>query len=78
MQWIAINTCPVAFISPESRQLVEILNRSDKAHRGGGASLYGTDLSQWPARMVDAQVALQQEQMRTENAYTDSIAEGND
>ena len=56
--------CPVSFISQESIQLVTLFATARSAHDASGASLFGPDLSQWDARMVDAQGVV--ERCRTE------------
>jgi hypothetical protein len=48
--------------------LVQIFTRANGAHDASGAALYGADLSRWPARMVDAQVVINQERIRESNA----------
>ncbi|MCC6591609.1 MAG: hypothetical protein IT168_33290 [Bryobacterales bacterium] len=65
---MAANECPVSLITPESKRLVEVFERADFAHQGSGAALYGTDLSRWPARAIDALVVIQQERNREHNA----------
>jgi hypothetical protein len=65
----------VSLITPESKRLVQILARSERAHEASGASLYGPNLSRWPVRMLDAQVAIQQETNRESNARQEAEIE---
>jgi hypothetical protein len=70
-----VNECPVSLITPESKRLVQILIRAERAHEASGASLYGPSLSRWPVRMLDAQVAIQQEINRESNARSEAEME---
>lgn len=75
VEGVRANECPksVVLAAPNSGELrawIEIARRSEFAHQASGASLYGPDLSKWPARAVDALVTIQQEQNRAENART--------
>jgi hypothetical protein len=65
-----INECPVSYIKPESKVLVAQLQRVDFASDATGTSLYGPDLSQWPAWAVESYIALQSEKNRVANAKT--------
>jgi hypothetical protein len=65
-----IDECPVSYITPESRELVQIYLRSTQMKKSQGASLYGPDLNRWPARTVDAFTCLESERIRTENAQS--------
>ena len=64
--------CPASEITPESKQLVEIFMTAENA----GVSLYGPDLSRWPARLVDAAAVIgiersREKWARQEAAYAD-------
>lgn len=70
---VRANECPKSIVlaaGGELRAWVDIARRSEFAHQASGAALYGSDLSKWPARAVDALVTIQQEQNRAENART--------
>ena len=58
----------MSLITPRAVELVQIFARSRHAKEGGGASLFGPDLSKWPAWAVDAQVVIEQERIKQENA----------
>lgn len=60
--------CPVSYITPRSQELVSILGTATHAQRATGASLFGPDLSKWPAKAVDASVCLELERISTDNA----------
>ena len=62
-----IPECPVSFVTPRSRELVQIFNRAQYS-QGAGASMFGPDLSKWPIWAVDAQVVLEQARIREHNA----------
>lgn len=65
-----IDECPVSFITPESRELVQVFLRARQMRELAGASLYGPDLREWPARVVDAFTLLESERLKTENAQS--------
>ena len=49
-------------------ELVTILERARHARNGGGAAMFGDDLSRWPAWAVDALVVVEQERIKEHNA----------
>jgi hypothetical protein len=51
--------CPREYITADSIELVQLSNRSRIAKDATGASLYGSDLSKWSSKMVDAFNALE-------------------
>lgn len=65
VEGVSLGECPVGYILPESRQLVATLAR---ARFVPATALYGPSLVEWPARMVDAAVVIEQETNRAENA----------
>ncbi|HXS93185.1 MAG TPA: hypothetical protein VN736_01200 [Candidatus Limnocylindrales bacterium] len=46
--------CPVSFITPASRHLIQVEVQNQVLKESTGASLYGPDLSKWPSKVVDA------------------------
>lgn len=60
----------MGYISPESRELVQIWLRSIQMQKSQGASLYGPDMRKWPSRMVDAFTCLETERVKTDNAQS--------
>lgn len=50
--------CPVAYITPESQELVDLFFEASRFQEAG-ASAFGPDLSRWDARMVDAQSVIE-------------------
>lgn len=63
-----IRECPVSFIVPESVELVQHYFRARSVHEAFGASLYGSDLSEWPAWAVYMTAALEEERIKYQNA----------
>lgn len=63
-----MNECPVSLISPKSAELVQVFTRANHAREGGGAALFGPDLSKWPTWAVDALVVIEQERVKEHNA----------
>lgn len=61
--------CPVSAITPRSMELLVVWLR---ARRVPGAAMFGSDLSRWPAVMVDAWETLEIEQARYEQARMDA------
>jgi hypothetical protein len=73
VEGVTCNECPKSKVlaSPncgELRAWVDIARRAEFASQASGAALFGTDLSKWPARAVDALVTIQQERNRSEHA----------
>jgi len=60
--------CPVSFITPRSRALIEMFVKASLAHQATGAALFGPDLSEWPVWAYDAAIVVQEEQNRVERA----------
>lgn len=60
--------CPVSYITAESETLIRIMSVASRAKEAAGASLYGNDLSQWPAAAVDALVVIEGEEVALHNA----------
>lgn len=65
---VSIPECPVSYITPKSMDLVQLMARCQHAKEASGASLYGTNLSEWPAAMAEAMIALEIERVTAENA----------
>jgi hypothetical protein len=65
---VATAECPVSFITPRSRELVEVFMRAKRLTESSGASMFGPDLSAWPAWAVDSFDVLERESIRYENA----------
>lgn len=75
---VEINECPVSAITPESQQLIQLFAMAGHAHEASGATLFGPDLSKWPARMFDAQVVLEQCRIEENNARCQAEADMRD
>jgi hypothetical protein len=65
---VSIKECPVSFITPKSIDLVQVAAKSQHAREASGASLYGPDLSKWPARAAEVMITLEVERVTAENA----------
>jgi hypothetical protein len=63
----------VADIKPISAELVQIYTRSKRMGTLAHASLHGPNLNHWPARTVDAFIALNAEEIRTDNAHKEAF-----
>lgn len=59
--------------NPKVEMILSALSSGGHAHEASGASLYGPDLSKWPAEMVDAQVLIQIQENITTNAIRDAF-----
>lgn len=58
-------------------RLVEITRRAGLVKEQSGAALFGTDLSTWPVRIVDAVAVVQEETNRAKNAAERAATEAN-
>ena len=58
--------CPVAYITPESLVTLEQLATARRLHNFG-ASLFGPDLTQWPAFYVEAAAIVDAERISAHN-----------
>ncbi len=65
---VEIPECPVSYIGPEARRIVEIFMRGKLIHGACGASLFGPDQSRWPVWAADAAAIVEQESIREHNA----------
>jgi hypothetical protein len=65
----------VSLISPQSAELIQVFSRARHAREGGGATLFGPDLSKWPAWAVDALVVIEQERIKEHNARIEAESE---
>ena len=74
MEGISASECPASLIRPETRELIQILHRAKRAQDAGGAALCGPDLRRWPARVVDALAAMEEERIRVHNAEIEAEA----
>ena len=48
-----MNECPVSYITPESRRLVEVMFENSYVKEQTGASFFGLDSATWDARLFD-------------------------
>ena len=64
--------CPVSLVTPEAIEWVELFHRIRRARESTGASLYGPELAQWPARTVDAFNFMEAERVKIEQALMDA------
>ena len=71
----ATNECPVSLLTLEAKELrgqensmelVQQFVRGKILHKSFGTSLYGPDLREWPARVVDAFMILEAEESKVE------------
>jgi hypothetical protein len=60
----------VSYITPESKELVQIFNRATQMQKAQGTSLWGPDLGKWPVKVVDAFSCLESERVRYINAQS--------
>lgn len=67
--------CPVSLIKGASSNWVETFSRM-KRMKENGAALFGSDLSQWPARTVAAMDVLETENLRYEQAEREALEKG--
>ena len=68
MPGVSVQECPVSYVTPRSIDMVQLLARSEHGREASGASLYGPDLSRWPAPIAEAMIALEVERVTAENA----------
>jgi hypothetical protein len=45
---------PVSYVTPASRHLIQIEFQNQILHESTGGSLYGSNISKWPSKTVDA------------------------
>lgn len=65
---VEVEGCPRAYITGESIELVQLWNRTRLAKDAIGATMFGSDLSRYPAKVVDAFTALELEKRAYDNA----------
>ncbi len=70
---VECDECPVSFITPQSEELVAIVTRAQLVGKAAGASLFGPDLSKWPARMYDAATLVAAEDAKVESEVHKAI-----
>lgn len=66
--------CPVSAITPESFDLVQIVNDAQNMKEFMGATLYGADSADWDQRHYDAVRVIAQEDARAQNAVDKALA----
>lgn len=69
---ISSKECPVSAITGQSQELLEIFARSKRMKEAAGMSLYGPNMADWPARMVDVFDVFEAENINYENAKYDA------
>ncbi len=65
---IQIDECPVSYITPASRELVNIEGRMRRVHDAGGAVFLGPDSSMWPAWWADGVALIEVQRVLEHNA----------
>ena len=63
--------CPVAFITPDSLVTLEQIATARRL-QSFGASLFGADLTEWPAYYVEAAAIVEAERIAAENERIDA------
>lgn len=53
--------------------MISVLNSAGRAHEASGASLFGSDLSRWPADVYDAQVLIQIQENIVERSISEAF-----
>ena len=74
VEGVSTSECPASLIRPETRELIQILGRAARAREAGGGALFGGDLRRWPARLVDAVTAIEEERIKAHNAGMEAEA----
>ncbi len=69
-----VRECPVSYIAERSIRLVQLFFEAGHASSALGASLYGPDLSQWPAEAAQAMIQCEDERLRIERAQQERDA----
>lgn len=69
---VRIDECPVSYITAESKELLSQTLHARNLYRACGASLYGPDLSAWPAAAVDAMSVVESEHIAAENEIAEA------
>lgn len=64
--------CPASLITPESIATLEIVNRNRHVREASGCSIFGSDVSRWPAKFVDALELIEIERIRVDNARAEA------
>lgn len=60
------NECPVSVITDRSKALIQEYAKAKLLRESMGVSMYGSDLRDWPAYLVDAFMVLQAEHQEVE------------
>lgn len=68
---VVIQECPVSFIKPDTIETLQHIYRARELKEASGASLFGTDLSQWPDVWVYAFEAFEHERAKVLEATTE-------
>jgi hypothetical protein len=66
----------VSFITEQSKALVEIESMNQHAQKATGATIYGSDTSQWPAVWHDVVTTIQMQRSLDESAFQRSMNHG--
>lgn len=67
----SIDECPVSFITPESRFIVDMESSNRHAKEATGAALFGPDSGRWPAIWYDSVVELEIQRVIESNVRFD-------
>jgi len=68
--------CPVSYITGKSFELVSAFHRANLAG-GKVGTMYGPDISQWPAWAVDAWSVMEMERRRVESTLMHAMRQNN-
>lgn len=64
---VRIQECPVSYITPETNETLSQVLHARNVYRACGASLFGSNLSEWPTWAVDAMSCIETEHVTVEN-----------
>ena len=65
---VELEACPVSVITPQSRELVNLVTRAHHAYSQSGAAFGGADSRKWPGRWFDAVTVIEQQKILEHNA----------
>ena len=73
---LSTDECPVSLITPDIRSVVRTIENHRYIKEFSGATLFGSDLSMWPAWYADAVQIIQEEICRETNVTSKEIRDG--
>lgn len=61
--------CPVSLTQPWMEEVIAQYDRSKLLYSTTGASLFGTDIGDWPAKLLDSFAVLSDEEVKVQSLF---------